>query len=520
MIRAATYLRVSTKEQAEGKASIPEQRETCNRAVAEHHGKWEFFREYSDAGLSGHLMEERPGLQALMKDAREHSLDLVVVKDFDRFARNRAGATAVREELKELGIQTYAVTTPLEPKDPTTYDPDEDDLGVIVEGMSDIRSDLERKAITRRMKMGKMYKAKNGSIPNTVPFGYKIKRNIDERGKIQREVFIDDGTVDTITLIYTLFTVRGLGNQKIANELNKRKLRAPRSTTWTAQAVKYILRNPTYTGKVWWGWRHADYKKTKDKRRRGQVGIIVQGKHPAIISEETFEKARAIQQERATHARGGAERSRGLLTGLLRCIRCGNSGSYLKRNHKRSRQNKGWNDTTTFEYICGGYKYKGVCSPRIMSATRLEGEVLDHIRNLYSHPKVQEKIVYKGNQQTMRKLERELAKLKRERARIPERLQRQQEAFESKAITTMDYGEAMKRLREQEAHYEAEIVRTQSALIQLDQNSEMLKKYAATLRKFDVMWEKLTFDEQRLILRTIIKQIRAGEGRVEIDFVL
>ena len=65
---------------------------------------------------------------------------------------------------------------------------------------------------------------------------------------------------------------------------------------------------------------------------------------------------------------------------------------YQKRRNKHSHRNPDWNDTITFEYICTGYNYSGICSQRVMSATKLEGMVIDHIKNLYSHPKVQEKI--------------------------------------------------------------------------------------------------------------------------------
>ncbi|MEM3394328.1 MAG: recombinase family protein, partial [Candidatus Methanomethylicia archaeon] len=150
-IRAVIYARVSTKEQAEGKFSIP---------------------------------EERRVLQNLLYDARQHLFDLVVVKDFDRFARNRAAATIVREELKKLFIQTYALNTPVEPKDPKSYDPTDDDLGIMVEGYSDTISEIERNKIRRRMMMGKMNLAKQGKIPVNVPYGYEIKRTIDEHGKI------------------------------------------------------------------------------------------------------------------------------------------------------------------------------------------------------------------------------------------------------------------------------------------------------------------------------------------------
>lgn len=516
-MRAAVYARVSTKEQAEGKASIPDQIEVCERAVREH--KWQYHQAFTDSGISGHLTEERTGLQSLLRDAREHKFDVVIVKDFDRFARNRSAASVIREELKELGIQTYAITTPVEPKDPKHYDPDEDDLGVIVEGMSDIRSDLERKAIIRRMKMGKMSKAKDGVIPNRVPYGYKIERHIDERGKVKRTILIDDEGGKVIRRIFELYN-SGIGIQKVAIELNRARFASPKGGLWSAPSVKYILKNPTYAGKVWWGWRHADYKKTKDRRQRGREGVITDGQHEAIISKEVFDKAQLIQKQRGEFAKGGAARSFGLLTGILKCIRCGKGGGYQKRKHKRSKKNANWHDTTTQEYICTGYKYYGICSPRIMSAEKLETAVIDQIRNIYAHPKVQSKIIYSGNHKTQKNLQNELAKLEKELARIPERLKRQQEAFELNVNSVEEYGKALKRLREDEERIHKEITRVKTMSLQLGQNMDLLQRFASTLKNFDKLWPKLTLDEKKHILRTIIRQIRAGDGHVEIDFVL
>lgn len=518
-IRCALYARVSTKEQSEGKASIPDQINLGERAIKEHAGKWEFFQTFTDAGVSGHLTEERAGLQAMLRDAREHKFDLVIVKDFDRFARNRSAATIIREELKELGIQTYALTTPVEPRDPKTYDPDEDDLGVIVEGMSDIRSDLERKGIIRRMKMGKMNKAKDGLIPNRVPHGYKITKRIDERGKVKRTISIDPDTATDIRKMFELYN-SGDGVQKIAINLNESGSRTTLGGLWSAASIKYILKNPTYCGKVWWGWRHAEYKKTKDRRKRGMEGVITDGQHEAIVSQEVFDKAQVIKKQRGQFAKGGAGRSRGLLTGLLKCIRCGKSGGYQTRHHKRKKENPKWSDTTTHEYMCTGYRYFRTCSPRIMSADKLENSVLDQIRNIYSHPKVQKRIVYKDNEQTRKSLETELRKQEKELERIPERELRQQEAYERNIITIEDYGNAMQRLREDKIRIAQEVSRVRSSLHQLGQNIDTLQRFAATLKDFDKFWPKLTLDEQKLILRTIIRQIRAGDGRVEIDFVM
>jgi hypothetical protein len=45
-------------------------------------------------------------------------------------------------------------------------------------------------------------------------------------------------------------------------------------------------------------------------------------------------------------------------------------------------------------------------------------------------------------------------------------------------------------------------------------------KLVSSMHDFDNFWAALQIDEKKLIVRSIIKEIRAGEGTVEIDFIL
>ena len=78
----------------------------------------------------------------------------------------------------------------------------------------------------------------------------------------------------------------------------------------------------------------------------------------------------------------------------------------------------------------------------------------------------------------------------------------------------------MTRLRDEGGRYELEVTRLKTNLLQLDQNIDVMKRFANTLKDFDNLWGKMMLDEKKQILRTVIKQIRAGDGKIEIDFVL
>ena len=89
-IRAGAYLRVSTASKTKrGETSAfdqdPAVQERPLRDLVAQRG-WTLYRLYSDRASGA--KERRPGLDALMADARRGLLDVVVVFRFDRFARS------------------------------------------------------------------------------------------------------------------------------------------------------------------------------------------------------------------------------------------------------------------------------------------------------------------------------------------------------------------------------------------------------------------------------------------------
>lgn len=514
-IRAVIYARVSTKEQADGKESIPDQIDICKRIINER--GWELVEEpYIDAE-SGHLIEERLGFQKLMQDATAYKFDLVVVKDFDRFARNKSYASKARDDLKKLFIQTYAITTPVEPRDPKLYDPTDDDLGVMVEGISDTFAELERNKIRRRMTMGKQAIAKKGNIPNNVPYGYKIFRWLDDKGKVHRRIEVDEEKAKIVRWIFDEY-IKGKGALSIAFQLTERGIKPPRGQFWRAQAIKYILQNKTYTGKVLWGWRHAEYKKNQQRKLRGHKGLIENGNHESIIPEPKFELAQKEKKIRGNSQKGRAQLSRGLLTGIAKCIRCGSGVTYLTRHHKRKHKNPKHNDTTTYEYLCGGYKYSGICQRRVMSANRLEEFVLNQIRNLINNPTARERLIFDRRLQITESLHEDYDEAVKELNEIQRRRERARDAYHAGADSLEVYTANMRRFDEQENRYRMVADDYEIKLQKLNDGREQLEKFTRSLEDFEKLWAEAEFQEKKHFLRKILKEVKVGNGKVMIDF--
>lgn len=108
--RVALYTRVSTLDQQTGL-----QRDDLRRfAESRHLG---IVQEYSDSGISG-VKRSRPGLDALMSDARKRKFDMILVWRFDRFARSTKHLLDALEEFQHLGIDFVSYSENLDTSSP------------------------------------------------------------------------------------------------------------------------------------------------------------------------------------------------------------------------------------------------------------------------------------------------------------------------------------------------------------------------------------------------------------------
>src|SRR5690348_6479846 len=105
-IRACIYLRVSTASKTKrGDTSTFDQdpmvQEQPLRDLIAQRG-WQVCKILSDRASGAR--ERRPGLDALMADARRGCFDVVLVWRFDRFARGVKQLVLALEEFRALGI--------------------------------------------------------------------------------------------------------------------------------------------------------------------------------------------------------------------------------------------------------------------------------------------------------------------------------------------------------------------------------------------------------------------------------
>lgn len=130
-----------------------------------------------------------------------------------------------------------------------------------------------------------------GSIP---PYGFdKIWVKIDKKKCPTLEEKKDEA--DIVRLIFNQYVNENKGIKIICNELDTLGIPAPKGKHWSSAAVRDMLVNVHYIGKVKWNWRkevkvveNQEVRKTRPKQKEL---LLFEGKHQGIVDTDIFYKA-------------------------------------------------------------------------------------------------------------------------------------------------------------------------------------------------------------------------------------
>ena len=157
--RAALYVRVSTANRVARNQAVfeqnPEVQESPLRQMAEQRG-WTVTKAYSDR-MSG-SKSDRPGLNALMRDARRGAFDVVVVWRFDRFARSIEQLVLALAEFRSLGIDFVSSQEAL-----GTSTPMGKAMFTIIGAMAELERNVIRERVVAGIEHARVHGTKSGS---------------------------------------------------------------------------------------------------------------------------------------------------------------------------------------------------------------------------------------------------------------------------------------------------------------------------------------------------------------------
>ena len=278
---------------------------------------------YSEV-VSGETISDRPVMQQLLADVESGMWAGVYVVEVERLARgNTRDQGIVADAFK---YSDTVIITPTKTYDPNNeFDEEYFEFGLFM-------SRREYKTINRRLQRGRIASVKEGNyIGGAAPYGYKKVRLskgytleiIPEQAEIVKQIFNwycygiqqPDGSFQR------------LGTDMIAAKLDSLGIKPVVNDKWSKATIGDMLKNLTYTGKVFFG----QYKEIKvssngtisKKRVYDANHLIAQGKHPAIIDDELFSLAAKIRKEKRKNTVPSSSVLQNPLSGLVYCKKCG-----------------------------------------------------------------------------------------------------------------------------------------------------------------------------------------------------
>ncbi|MBR2088770.1 MAG: recombinase family protein, partial [Oscillospiraceae bacterium] len=333
--RVAAYARVSTDH--EEQQNSYEAQVNYYTDYIKGRSDWEFVKVYADEGISGCSTKGRLGFQAMVADALEGRIDLILTKSVSRFARNTVDSLTTIRKLKEHNVECY-----FEKENIWTFD---SKCELLLTVMSSI-SQEESRSISENVTWGHRRRMAEGKV--SVPFGRFLGYDKGENG----EMIVNAEEACVVREIYRLF-LTGLTPHSIAKHLTASHIQTPGGKEkWCASTIRSILTNEKYKGDALLQKTFTPNYLTKEtKKNNGQIPqFYVKGDHEGIVTSEVFE---AVQAEMTRRSKGSSRYSGvDILAGKIVCGECGCLYSP-----------KVWHSNDPYRrivYQCG-HKYKNGC---------------------------------------------------------------------------------------------------------------------------------------------------------------
>ena len=283
-----------------------------------------------DLGVSAAGFDDRPGFARMLADICAHKVGIVLCLDVSRLSRNSKDWAHLLELCGFFDTlvadldQVYDLAIPNDR---------------LVLGIKGTVAELELSIIKTRMRTGLEAQAARGELKFIVPPGYTH----DTERRIVKDP--DLRVQAAITSLFDQFD-RATSARQVALWFRDsgtlfpvRKVRKTRTTAWEIPSQGTLLRllaHPIYAGDYAYGRRNSRVE-CVDGRLVKRVGapaapeharVYIEGHHEPYISKERFvAKLARIAQQRPrwtmTQSRTAIRDGLALLSGLLRCARCG-----------------------------------------------------------------------------------------------------------------------------------------------------------------------------------------------------
>ena len=327
---AVIYVRQSSRQQVlEHSESTRLQYALAERAAALGWARSRIMVIDDDLGVSAATADARAGFARLVTEVTMGRVGIVLGIEMSRLARTGRDWHQLLELCSLSGV---LLADPDGVYDPGFYN------DRLLLGLKGTMSEAELYLIRQRMLSGKLAKAERGELAIPLPIGYvrrpsgEVILDPDEQARhVVRLVFTTFARLGTLNAV-----LRYLAGHQVQLPVRMHSGLAKGEIEWrrpNRETLQIMLHNPVYAGYYAYGRRQVEPRRKvpgrpstgRVVRPAGEWLVLLPGRMPAYITPGQYEANVArMAANRQTAATPGAPRDgSALLSGLLRCGRCG-----------------------------------------------------------------------------------------------------------------------------------------------------------------------------------------------------
>ncbi len=314
-LRVAAYCRVSTDKDDQTNSLISQRKYFADYIT--HHDDWVLSDVYYDEGISGTQTKKRAGFNAMIEEAMQGEIDLILTKEVCRFARNTVDTLSYTRKLKDNGVGVIFTIDNIDTRD------SDGELRLTI--MASIAQEESRKT-SERVKWGQKRRMEQGIVFGRDLIGYNVRNG---------ELAINEEEVPVVRAIFHKYTNEGKGTHVIARELFEEGLRPKRVKLWSATVILRALRNEKYVGDLCQKKTFTpNYLTHAKKYNRGNEEMVyLKDHHEPIIDRDLWNRTQEELLRRApTEEMKSKHSNRYWCSGKLYCEMCGQR--YVSRTKK------------------------------------------------------------------------------------------------------------------------------------------------------------------------------------------
>lgn len=456
-MRCAIYRRVSTDMQVEDGVSLDTQYERLKSFA--HSQGWKIVDNYVDEGYSAKNLD-RPAVQRLIEDIKEKKFDVLLIYKLDRLVRRVKDLHDILQIMDQHNVKFKSAT---EVFDTTTA------MGKLFITIVGAMAEWERETIAERVYDNMLHRAEQGKRNGGMaPFGY----DYNDKGQL----IINEDEAKWVRFIYMKY--RTMGSQNIAKELNKNGIKTKKGYLFSDFAVRFILKNPIYSGQTRWNWRSP----VKGQAYTGEEIIVAidQDNFVPIVTVDEFEETQNIIEKRSKVAFRSDNHYP--FSGIAKCEKCGHSftGAFKKRK----------NGEVYRYYKCAGrFKY-GICDEQVIAEESMEKALFEFIDLANIEIDLETDEMMPG--QKKEELEALLNKLQMKAARI-------KELYIEGEYSRTEYDQRMKKIKKEEKQ-----LLDQLSKIDEEVTEEEIKEILYNIKS---EWNNLSHEAKKHALSTIFENL-------------